>query len=277
VIKLKLTTLIKGLTQHRAASLDARLGPGKRDAEIVGHFLLSQAFYLGQFYRFAITIWQRFNHFVQPFSAAAPGLVSIVDVICGVGVAPRHSGAGHLAMVIANNIAGDLVNPSRQTICVTKRSEIAVNQQERLLQQIVGSMIVRYPAANELSQLRAEARPNGIGRWLDIHRGSHSPFGGVGVQQAACVQQPEGMQQQAGTQQPTGQQKAGMQQLDGAPHIAGTQHPGVLHVSEDSVFMVFSLSLDFNKADNQPLQKYRRGEIKKDARNQSGRAWRLGQ
>lgn len=92
------------------------------------------------------------------------------------------------------------------------------------------------------------------------------------------MQQPAGVQQHAGTQQPTGtQQHAGTQQLDGAQHVEGTQQLGVQHVSEDSVFIVLSLSLGFDLADVQPLQKYRRGEVKKDAQNQSGSARRIGQ
>ena len=87
----------------------------------------------------------------------------IVAILCRIDVGERHRGIRRFAVVIANYIAGDLVDPCRQTIRAMKRSEIAVNPNERLLQQIIGSMLVRYSAANELSQIRAEVRPDCIG------------------------------------------------------------------------------------------------------------------
>jgi hypothetical protein len=78
---------------------------------------------------------------------------------------------------------------------------------------------------------------------------SHSPFGGIGGQPVVCVQQPDGTQQHMVMQQLTGtQQLAGAQQLngtqhtDGAQHTEGTQQPGELDASEDSVFIILSLS-----------------------------------
>lgn len=87
------------------------------------------------------------------------------------------------------------------------------------------------------------------------------------MQSAVGVQAPVEAEQHATPQQPTGtQQQTGTQQLAGIQHM-GTQQPGVLHGSADSAFIINLLSVGFNQADIQPWQKYRRGEIKKDARN----------
>ena len=61
----------------------------------------------------------------------------------------------------------------RQTTCVMKRSKTARKPQKRLLQQIVGSMIVRYPLQNGLPKFRAVVRPESVALivnpagWLD--------------------------------------------------------------------------------------------------------------
>jgi hypothetical protein len=114
-----------------------------------------------------------------------------------------------------------------------ERSEIAVNPHKRLLKQIVGSMIVRYSAANESPQVRTQVPPDRIGARLSLHRIPQSLFGGGGTQQ------PVGVQQHVGTQQATGTQQVG-----GAQHPCGTQQPGGLVVSVGSVFIVLLL-VDF--------------------------------
>jgi hypothetical protein len=72
-------------------------------------------------------------------------------------------------VIVANDVAGDLVNPRRNTIHLLKVSDVAMDPYERLLEQIIGHVIVRDPAANEPPQVRTQSRPDGNGRWLTGH------------------------------------------------------------------------------------------------------------
>src|SRR5687768_15628165 len=73
-------------------------------------------------------------------------------------------------MVIMNHVPSDPVDPCRQSFRLLERPDVAVDPHERLLEQIVGNMIVGNSAANEPPQVRTQVHPNRIGRGLSHHR-----------------------------------------------------------------------------------------------------------
>ena len=85
------------------------------------------------------------------------------------------------------------------------------------------------------------------------------------------VQQPARTKQQAGAPQPAGaQQQAGTQPIATGQQGEGVQQVGVLHVSEDSGFMIISCASGMGKADAQPSQRFRRSDGEKDAQTSRG-------
>ncbi len=62
------------------------------------------------------------------------------------------------------------VKTNHQPFFLLKRSDVAVDPHERLLEQIVGNVVVGNPAADEPPQVRTQVRPDRLGCWLTRHQ-----------------------------------------------------------------------------------------------------------
>lgn len=158
-IQLKMTACQESAPDFLACALNSGLDSRNGYSQLCRQFRLSQALIFRQDESLPIGLGQRFDHIPQ---GKTLDCLSLLGHTCGWNLLRDLSRFGAAPVMVNDNVPGDLINPTFNSVRVHQPLDAAVDAQENLLQKVLGGSVIFDALPNETKQSVTEAVPYGF-------------------------------------------------------------------------------------------------------------------